>query len=98
MTSGKKNESVIVLNDQGGGVMNVTYDVANTLRAQDHGHPPLVLDIVQTVYDASRRHSYESFGDICGTVQAHFGTGGGNVPLVLEKTREQDAGAKTTEE
>lgn len=35
---------VIILNDQGGGVMNVSYDVTSTLRAQDHGHPPLVYD------------------------------------------------------
>lgn len=38
---------IIVLNDQGGTVMDITYDVTNTLRAQDHGHPPSVL-----VYDA----------------------------------------------
>lgn len=43
MSLSEKNEGVMVLNDQGGGVMNVTYDVANTLRAQDHGHPPLIL-------------------------------------------------------
>ena len=33
--------AVIVLNDQGGGVMSVS-DKANTLRAQDHGHPPII--------------------------------------------------------
>ena len=33
----------LVLNDQGGGVMSVTEEVTNCLRAQDHGHPPLVL-------------------------------------------------------
>lgn len=27
-----------------GGVMSVSYDVAGTLRAQDHGHPPLIFD------------------------------------------------------
>ena len=31
------------LNDQGGAVMNVTHDKTNTLRAQDHGHPPLII-------------------------------------------------------
>ena len=35
------------------------------------------------VYDASRRHNYEPFDDVCETVQAHYGTGDGNVPLVL---------------
>lgn len=35
------DENIIVLNDQGGSVMSVS-DKANTLRAQDHGHPPIV--------------------------------------------------------
>lgn len=34
--------SVIVLNDQGGSVMDISYEVTATLRAQDHGHPPLI--------------------------------------------------------
>ncbi len=38
----------------------------------------------KVVYDASRRHNYEEFGEVAGTVQAHFGTGGGNVPIVCE--------------
>ena len=32
---------VLVLNDQGGAVMSVS-DKANCLRAQDHGHPPVI--------------------------------------------------------
>lgn len=37
-----------------------------------------------TVYDASRRHSYQPFeNDICETVQAAYGTGGNNMPIVL---------------
>jgi hypothetical protein len=36
-------DKIIVLNDQGGAVMDVSYDVTATLRAQDHGHPPVVL-------------------------------------------------------
>ena len=36
----KKND-VLVLNDQGGSVMSVS-DIPATLRAQDHGHPPVV--------------------------------------------------------
>lgn len=36
------------------------------------------------VFDASRRHNYEPFGDICETVQASYGTGGGNIPIVIE--------------
>ena len=35
---------ILVLNDQGGAQMNITVDKTATLRAQDHGHPPLVYD------------------------------------------------------
>lgn len=35
---------VPVLNDQGGGMMNVSYDVTGTLRAAEHGHQPIVFD------------------------------------------------------
>ena len=38
------------------------------------------------VYDASRRHNYEPFGDICETVQAAYGTGGNNMPIVRQCT------------
>ena len=33
---------MIVLNDQGGSVMSITEDVVATLRAQDHGHAPII--------------------------------------------------------
>jgi len=33
---------VVCLNDQGGSVMDVSEEKTGTLRAQDHGHPPLV--------------------------------------------------------
>ena len=33
----------LCLNDQGGERMDVSEDVAGTLRAQDHGHPPAIL-------------------------------------------------------
>ena len=35
---------IMILNDQGGGIMSVSYDITATLRAQDHGHPPLIFD------------------------------------------------------
>lgn len=42
--SGGLNEHipVVILNDQGGSVMDVSEDITATLRAQDHGHPPVV--------------------------------------------------------
>lgn len=33
-----------VLNDQGGGRMSVTQGTSGTLRAQEHGHPPITFD------------------------------------------------------
>lgn len=35
-------KNLIVLNDQGGAVMDVSYEKTATLRAQDHGHPPVI--------------------------------------------------------
>ena len=34
----------MVLNDQGGGRMSVTQGTSGTLRAQEHGHPPITFD------------------------------------------------------
>lgn len=37
-------QPIPVLNDQGGIVMDVGYDVTGTLRAQEHGHQPIIFD------------------------------------------------------
>lgn len=34
----------MVLNDQGGGRTSVTQGTSGTLRAQEHGHPPITFD------------------------------------------------------
>ena len=34
--------SLLILNDQGGGVMDVSEEVTATLRAQEHGHQPII--------------------------------------------------------
>jgi DNA (cytosine-5)-methyltransferase 1 len=57
--------------------MEVSNDKTATLRAEEHGHQPLV-------FDASRRHNYQPFGEVCETVQAAYGTGGNNTPMVFE--------------
>lgn len=38
-TAGQK---IIILNDQGGSVMDISNEVTACLRAQEHGHPPIV--------------------------------------------------------
>lgn len=45
--AGQGYPAVLVLNDQGGAVMHVSYDVTSTLRSQTKHHEPIVL-----VYDA----------------------------------------------
>jgi DNA (cytosine-5)-methyltransferase 1 len=45
-------QPTMVLNDQGGQQMSISYDVTSTLRAEDHQHPPLVIHEPQTVFSA----------------------------------------------
>ena len=45
--SGNMMPSILCLNDQGGSVMACSEDVAGTLRAQEHGHQPLVMGLRQ---------------------------------------------------
>lgn len=58
----KQQAYVVVLNDQGGAVMNVTHDKTNTLRAQDHGHPPLII-IRKEHEDSNRTGLVQSSGN-----------------------------------
>lgn len=48
-TSGS-NRVYVVLNDQGGDVMNVSENITGTLRAEAHGHAPVVIDSEKKVY------------------------------------------------
>ena len=51
-----------VLNDMGGSRMNVTENRVNTLRAQDKGHPPIVLDRPISSGGFCTEHSADSRG------------------------------------
>lgn len=80
---GWNNPSVVVpavlcLNDQGGNVMGVSHDVSSTLRAQEHGHQPSILDMSHTC-DVIR-----DCGEIVPSLQARMGTGGNQVPLTYQ--------------
>lgn len=68
--------SVLCLNDQGGSVMDCTEGIAGTLRAQEHGHQPLVYE--NHGIDAR----YTGPHTIAPTLSARAGTGGNNLPLV----------------
>jgi len=45
--------SILCLNDQGGGVMDCSVGVTGTLRAQEHGHQPLVIDSKKSKVDGN---------------------------------------------
>ena len=105
----------ICLNDQGGERMDVSVDISGTLRAQDHGHPPVVMaaDFCTEPSAKSRSIGYEdetsptlragvvpaaitlehhphdsririANDDISQTLNNRMGTGGNNVPLIME--------------
>ena len=42
-STGKTGDSITCLNDQGGKVMSVSEDITATLRAEEHGHQPCVM-------------------------------------------------------
>jgi len=106
--------AVSVLNDQGGGYMDVSENVAGTLRAQEHGHQPIVFEPGAASRVGGHAWQGEATGalradmgdnqlvvaienhpadsrikiDESGTVQTlteRMGTGGGNVPLVMNE-------------
>ena len=80
--SGNCKPSIICLNDQGGSVMECSENVSGTLRAQEHGHQPLVYE------NHGIDSRYTGPHKVVPTMSARYGTGGNNIPLV-----EQNAGA-----
>ena len=79
--SGNCMPSVLCLNDQGGQVMDCMENMTGTLRAQEHGHPPLVMPC----------GLYENHGidgryrgplSVTPTLPARAGTGGNNLSLI----------------
>lgn len=82
---------VLVLNDQGGSVMDVSENVVATLRAQSHGHEPLILEYK----DASAAQpngfaigytecQYGQYKEGVGTIRASGGSfGGGSETLIF---------------
>ena len=51
-----------VLNDMGGSRLDVSKNISSTLRAQDHGHPPIVLDRPLSSGGFCTEHSADSRG------------------------------------
>ena len=61
--------SVLCLNDQGGSVMDCSENISGTLRAQEHGHQPLVYENhgIDSRYTGPHR--------VAPTMSARYGTG-----------------------
>ena len=73
--SGNCMPSVLCLNDQGGNVMECSENVSGTLRAQEHGHQPLVYE------NHGIDSRYTGPHKVAPTMSARYGTGGNNAPL-----------------
>lgn len=78
--SGNCMPSIICLNDQGGSVMECSENVSGTLRAQEHGHQPLVYE------NHGIDSRYTGPHKVAPTMSARYGTGGNNIPLVEQNT------------
>ena len=78
MKAGGKSGAVLCLNDQGGGRMDFGEEQSGTLRAQAHGHEPLVF--------ANHGQGVKYSGPIntSTAVTAGYGEGGNNTPFVFE--------------
>lgn len=82
--------SILCINDQGGQIMEYSENVTGTLRAQEHGHQPLILRPTEPkVYENHGIDGrYTGPHDVAPTMSAAYGMGGNNTSLV-----EQNAGA-----
>ena len=74
--SGSCMPSVLCLNDQGGKIMDCTEDISGTLRAEEHGHQPLILSIQQSEAETEtdRSTTAAEMTNMCG----------GNQPSLFE--------------
>lgn len=68
------------------GWLDTQTDKVPTLLSRQYKDPPIIAE--NHVFDGSRRHNCEEFGDVSETVQAHYGTGGNNQPIVVHKEQE----------
>ncbi len=74
--SGNSMPTVLCLCDQGGKAITCAENLSGTLRAQEHGHQPLVYE------NHGIDGRYTGPHEVAPTMSARYGTGGNNVPLV----------------
>ena len=78
--------AVLCLNNQGGSRFDLSEDITGTLRAQDHGHEPLVMaDQPELFENHGIDARYRGPFDVAPTMSARYGTGGNNVPLIRQE-------------
>ena len=82
----------LILCDQGGERIDVLNDVSATLMAESH-HPPCILSVEN--HPADSRVKLSDDGKI-QTLTSRCGTGGGNVPMVLENLKVYGICAKSS--
>ncbi len=80
--------SVLCLNDQGGQSMAYSENITGTLRAQERGHQPLVLNpAAPQIYENHGVDSrYTGPHKVAPTISAAYGMGGNNTSLVEQNT------------
>lgn len=89
-TEGGSGASVgVCLNDQGGSRMDVTGNVAFTLRAEAH-HSPITVQPATVYENHSQDGRYNGPLETADTLTARYGTGGNNQPLVIEGQKTYD--------
>lgn len=79
--------SLLVLNDQGGSIMSVSYDVTNTLRAQMKHHEPIVCYAPQCNNCQSYCEADKS-ATLC--TKYHYGSGGDAALIVSDEDRKKE--------
>lgn len=80
--SGSMMPSVLCLNDQGGRAMDCSRGVSGTLRAQEHGHQPVVFHRPELFENHGIDARYTGPHSVSPTMSARYDTGGNNIPLV----------------
>ena len=68
--------AILCLNDQGGKRINLSHDISGTLRADEHGHQPLVM--------ATQQGGAEIGEGVCPSITSAAGTSGNNQPVLFE--------------
>lgn len=74
-------QPTMVLNDQGGAQMGISYDVTSTLRAEDHQHPPLVFSAGFSFGQSAKARSLGYQEEVSPTIRG--GEGGNQKPCVV---------------